>query len=43
MLPDAPETPTRFFTPLSMDTELAPLVIQLKVAELPEVMLDGEI
>lgn len=42
MLPVAPETPRRFFTPLFIEMELAPLVIQLRVAELPEVMLDGE-
>jgi hypothetical protein len=42
-LPDAPEMPTRLFTPLSIAMELAPLVIQLRVAELPETMLDGEI
>ena len=42
ILPDAPVTPTRFFTPLLIDRELAPLVIQLSVAEPPDVILDGE-
>ena len=42
MLPEAPETPTRFLTPLSMDTEVAPLVTQLSVAEPPEGMLDWD-
>jgi hypothetical protein len=41
-LPKAPDTPTRLFTPLSIDIELAPLVIQLNVAELPDVILDGD-
>ena len=41
-LPDAPEMPTRLLTPLSIAMELAPLVIQLRVAEFPDVMLDGE-
>jgi len=41
-LPDAPEMPTRLLTPLSIAMELAPLVIQLNVAELPDVMLDGD-
>ena len=40
MLPDAPVTPTRFFTPLSMDMEVAPLVIQLNVAEPLEGILE---
>jgi len=40
MLPEAPETPTRFLTPLSMDTEVAPLVTQLSVVEPPEGMFD---
>jgi hypothetical protein len=42
MLPDAPLMPTRFFTPLSMDIEVAPLVTQLNVAEPPEGMLEVE-
>jgi hypothetical protein len=42
ILPDAPETPTRFFTPLSMDIAVAPLVTQLSVAEPPEGMLEVE-
>ncbi len=41
-LPDAPEIPTRLFTPLFIDMEVAPLVIQLSVAEPPEVMLEVE-
>jgi hypothetical protein len=41
-LPDAPEMPVRLFTPLSMVMELAPLVIQVNVAPLPDVMLDGD-
>jgi len=41
-LPDAPVTPTRFFTPLSIAMEVAPLVTQLSVAVPPDVMLDGE-
>jgi hypothetical protein len=41
-LPDAPEMPTRLFTPLSMAMELAPLVTQLSVAALPAVMVDGD-
>ena len=42
MLPDALVMPTRLFTPLSIAMELAPLVIQLSVAALPEVMLGEE-
>ena len=42
-LPDAPETPVRLLTPLSITMELAPVVIQLSVAVPPDVMLDGEI
>lgn len=41
-LPDAPETPTRLFTPLSMDMVVAPLVTQLSVADPPAEMLDCE-
>lgn len=41
-LPDAPEIPTRLFTPLSIDMVVAPLVTQLSVADPPEVMLEGE-
>ena len=40
MLPDAPETPRRVFTPLSMDKVVAPLVAQLSVADQPAGMLD---
>jgi hypothetical protein len=42
MLPEAPEMPTRFLTPLSIAMEVAPLVIQLSVAEPPEGMLEVE-
>lgn len=42
MLPDAPETPTRFFTPLSIDMVVAPLVTQLSIDEPPEGMLEVE-
>ena len=41
-LPDAPVTPTRFLTPLSIAMDVAPLVTQLSVAEPPDVMLDGD-
>ena len=41
-LPDAPEMPTRLFTPLSIAMMLAPLVTQLSVAEPPEGMLEVE-
>jgi hypothetical protein len=42
MLPDAPVTPVRLFTPLSMVMEVAPLVAQLSIDEPPAGMLDGE-
>jgi len=41
-LPDAPEMPTRLFTPLSIAMELAPLVTQISVAEPPEAILGEE-
>ena len=41
-LPDAPETPVRLLTPLSITMEVAPLVTQVSVAASPEVMLVGE-
>ena len=41
-LPEAPLIPVRLFTPLLMLTEVAPLVTQVKVAEPPAAMLDGE-
>jgi hypothetical protein len=42
MLPDAPVTPVRLFTPLSIVMEVAPLVTQVSVAEPPDAMLGGE-
>jgi hypothetical protein len=41
-LPDAPEMPTRLFAPLSITMEVASLVIQLSVAELPAVIFEVE-
>jgi len=41
-LPDGPVTPTKLLTPLSIDTEVAPLVAQLSVADPPEGILDWD-